>query len=104
MTESTVRLTNGQHWTAQDFVDHYFQPSASGVPTPVSGPPAPVDVDRSWYTDEGPARYYHPGWLRWPGEILPGFGGELIVGSVLAITSVIPLLIVAACSRLFSLR
>ena len=35
-----------------------------------------------------------------PGEVLPGFGGELIVGSVLAMTNVIPLLIVAACGRL----
>jgi hypothetical protein len=35
-----------------------------------------------------------------PGETLPGFGGELIVGSVLATTNFLPLLIVAACSRL----
>jgi hypothetical protein len=61
MTESTARLTNGQRWSARHFVDHYFRPSASGVPTPVPGPPAPVDVDRSWYMDEGPGRYYHPG-------------------------------------------
>lgn len=56
-----VRLTNGQHWTSNEFVDHYFKPTASGTPTPVAGRPAPVDVDMSWYMDEGPGRYYHPG-------------------------------------------
>jgi hypothetical protein len=60
MTEKTVRLTNGQQWTARDFLDHYFRPTASGT-TPVTGPPEPVDVDRSWYMSEGPGRYYHPG-------------------------------------------
>jgi len=61
MAGNEVRLANGQRWTAQQFVDHYFEPSASGTPTPVAGHPAPVDVDRSWYMDEGPGRYYHPG-------------------------------------------
>jgi hypothetical protein len=61
MSGNQVRLTNGQRWTKQQFLDHYFQPSASGTPTPVAGPPAPVDVDRSWYMDEGPGRFYHPG-------------------------------------------
>src|SRR5882757_1205181 len=60
MTER-VRLTSGQHWTGNEFLDHYFRPSASGTPTPVAGPPAPVGVDMSWYMDEGPGRYYHPG-------------------------------------------
>jgi hypothetical protein len=59
--ESTARLTNGQRWTKEQFLDHFFEPTASGTPTPVAGPPAPVDVDRSWYMDEGPGRYYHPG-------------------------------------------
>lgn len=27
----------------------------------MAGPPEPVDVDRSWYMDEGPGRYHHPG-------------------------------------------
>src|SRR5262249_38269728 len=31
MAESTVRLTNGPRWTAQDFVDHYFRPSRTGI-------------------------------------------------------------------------
>lgn len=60
MAENTVRLANGQRWTAQQFLDHYFEPTA-GTPTPVAGRPAPVDVDRSWYMGEGPGRYYHPG-------------------------------------------
>ncbi len=61
MAENEVRLTNGRRWTAQQFVDHYFEPTASGTPTPVTGPPSPVDVDRGWYMGEGPGRYYHPG-------------------------------------------
>jgi hypothetical protein len=60
MTDKTVRLTNGQQWTARDFLGHYFQSTASAT-TPVTGPPVPVDVDRSWYMSEGPGRYYHPG-------------------------------------------
>jgi hypothetical protein len=60
MTDNTVRLTNGQQWTVRDFLNHYFRPTASGT-TPVTGPPAPVDVDRSWYMSKGPGRYYHPG-------------------------------------------
>jgi hypothetical protein len=55
MTETTVRLTNGQRWTAQQFVSHYLKRDPSGKP------PAAVDVDRSWYMDDGPGRYYHPG-------------------------------------------
>ena len=61
MSGNEVRLTNGQRWTRQQFLDHYFEPSASGSPTPIAGPPSPVDVDRSWYMDEGPGRFYHPG-------------------------------------------
>src|SRR5258707_14317280 len=61
MAENEVRLTNGRRWTAQQFVDHYFEPTASGTPAPVTGPPSPVDVDRGWYMGEGPGRYYHPG-------------------------------------------
>jgi hypothetical protein len=57
MAENKVRLANGQLWTAQQFLDHYLKPSASGIP----GPPAPVPVDMSWYMGEGPGRYYHPG-------------------------------------------
>ena len=36
-----------------------------------------------------------------PGEIRPGFSDELLTGSCLAITNILPILIVAACSRLF---
>src|SRR5689334_14402173 len=61
MEESKVRLSNGQRWSAQQFIDHYFKHSASGTPTPVAGRPDPVDVDRSWYMSEGPGRFYHPG-------------------------------------------
>jgi hypothetical protein len=64
MTENRVRLANGQLWTAQQFLDHFFQPSASGTPTPVAGPPEPVVVDRSWYMGEGPGRFYHPGMFK----------------------------------------
>ena len=61
MTGNTIRLTNGQRWTAWPFLDHYRSARISGTPTPVGDAPAPVDVDRSWYMDEGPGRYYHPG-------------------------------------------
>src|SRR4051812_37370994 len=61
MTESRVRLTNGQHWAAKQFVDHYRSSQISGLPTPVGDAPAPVDVDMSWYMSDGPGRYYHPG-------------------------------------------
>ena len=61
MSGSEVRLRSGQRWSAQHFVDHYKLPTASGTPTPVAGPPEPVDVDMSWYMGEGPGRYYHPG-------------------------------------------
>jgi hypothetical protein len=61
MSGNQVRLANGQSWTMQQFLDHFFRPSASGVPTPVEGPPEPVVVDRSWYMGEGPGRHYHPG-------------------------------------------
>lgn len=30
MAQNEVRLRNGQHWSAQDFVDHYKKPTASG--------------------------------------------------------------------------
>jgi hypothetical protein len=61
MAESTVRLANGQRWTARQFLDHYRSVQISGTPTPVGDAPYPVDVDRSWYMGEGPGRYYHPG-------------------------------------------
>jgi len=61
MTESTVRLTNGQRWTQKKFLDHYIGSTVSGTPTPVGDVPTPVDVDKSWYMAEGPGRYYHPG-------------------------------------------
>lgn len=61
MSGNQVRLANGQRWTMEQFLDHYFRPSASGTPTPVAGPPAPVNVDMSWYMGEVPGRYYHPG-------------------------------------------
>jgi len=62
MTETKIRLTNGRNWTAQQFLDHYLSSHISGTPTPIGDAPAPVDVDRSWYMDEGPGRYYHP-WM-----------------------------------------
>src|SRR4051794_18735776 len=62
MAENTVRLSNGQRWTWQDFLKHYSEHSLSAKPVPVGDPPSPVDVDRSWYmSDEGPGRFYHPG-------------------------------------------
>ena len=61
MNRNEVRLRNGQRWSAEDFIDHYKRPTASGTPTPVTGPPEPVDVDMSWYMGDGPGRYYHPG-------------------------------------------
>jgi hypothetical protein len=61
MAGNEVRLKDGQRWLAQNFVDHYKMPTASGTPTPVAGPPQPVDVDMSWYMGEGPGRYHHPG-------------------------------------------
>jgi hypothetical protein len=36
MAEATVRLARGQHWTAGQFVGHYFEPTASGTPTPIA--------------------------------------------------------------------
>ena len=32
MSGNEVRLTNGQPWTRQQFLDHFFEPSASGSP------------------------------------------------------------------------
>ena len=32
MSGNGIKLTNGQRWTAQEFIDHYFQPSGSGRP------------------------------------------------------------------------
>lgn len=61
MSGNEVKLTNGDRWTAQQFLDHYFKPTASGNPVPVAGRPAPVAVDMCWYMTEGPGRYYHPG-------------------------------------------
>ena len=64
MAGNAIRLANGQLWTAEQFLDHYFRPSASGTPTPVAGPPASVPVDMSWYMGEGPGRFYHPGMFK----------------------------------------
>jgi hypothetical protein len=61
MSGNQVRLANGERWTKEQFLDHFFKPTASGMATPVAGPPAPVVVDKSWYMGEGPGRYYHPG-------------------------------------------
>ena len=61
MAGNEVKLTSGGRWTAQQFLDHYFKPTASGTPVPVAGRPAPVGVDMPWYMSEGPGRYYHPG-------------------------------------------
>jgi hypothetical protein len=61
MAGNEVKLTSGGRWTAQQFLDHYFKPTASGTPVPVAGRPAPVAVDMPWYMSEGPGRYYHPG-------------------------------------------
>lgn len=59
-----TKVQGVQLWTAQQFLEHYFEPSASGTPISVAGPPYPVDVDRSWYMGEGPGRYYHPGMFK----------------------------------------
>jgi hypothetical protein len=59
MSGNQVRLTNRQSW--EQFLNHYFTSTASGPRTPVAGPPASVNVDKSWYMGEGPGRYYHPG-------------------------------------------
>jgi hypothetical protein len=61
MSGNEVRLTDGDRWTWQQFLDQYYQPSASGTPVPVVGRPLPVAVDMPWYMSEGPGRYYHPG-------------------------------------------
>jgi hypothetical protein len=61
MSGNQVRLTNRQSWTKEQFLNHYFTSTASGPRTPVAGPPASVNVDKSWYMGEGPGRYYHPG-------------------------------------------
>jgi hypothetical protein len=61
MAENRVRLTNGQLWTAQQFLDHYRSARISGASIPVGDAPGPVPVDMSWYMGEGPGRFYHPG-------------------------------------------
>jgi hypothetical protein len=61
MSGNEVKLTNGDRWTWQHFLDHYYEPTASGTPVPVAGRPLPVAVDMPWYMSEGPGRYYHPG-------------------------------------------
>ncbi|WKA30717.1 hypothetical protein [Bradyrhizobium roseum] len=61
MAGNEAKLKNGGRWTAQQFLDHYFKPTASGTPVPVAGRPAPVAVNMPWYMSEGPGRYYHPG-------------------------------------------
>ena len=60
MSGNQVRLTNGELWTWQQFLEHYFEPTGSGSPTPVEES-QPVIIDRNWYMSEGPGRYYHPG-------------------------------------------
>jgi len=57
MSGNEIRLPNGYPWTAQQFLDHYLNPPASGTP-------APVPVDMSWYMSEEPGRYYHPGMFK----------------------------------------
>ena len=53
MSGNRVKLTNGDRWTAQQFLDHYFKPAAPSTPA--------VAVDMPWYMSDGPGRYYHPG-------------------------------------------
>ena len=61
MSGNEIKLTNGNRWTSQDFVNHYLSARVAGTPTPVGNAPAPVPVDMSWYMSEGPGRFYHPG-------------------------------------------
>ncbi|UPJ51861.1 hypothetical protein IVB30_11235 [Bradyrhizobium sp. 200] len=53
MSGNKVKLTNGDRWTAQQFLDHYFKPAAPSTPA--------IAVDMPWYMSDGPGRYYHPG-------------------------------------------
>lgn len=53
MSGNRVKLTNGDRWTAQQFLDHYFKPAGPSTPA--------VAVDMPWYMSDGPGRYYHPG-------------------------------------------
>ena len=39
MSENKVKLTNGDRWTAQQFLDHYFNPTASGLQFQLLGDP-----------------------------------------------------------------
>jgi hypothetical protein len=59
MSGNQVRLANGELWTSEKFLDHYL--NRNGTLARVAAPPSPVIVDRRWYMDEGPGRYYHPG-------------------------------------------
>lgn len=54
MSGNQVRLANGEIWTWRQFAQHYLD-------HPPGAAPSPVILDRNWYMDEGPGRYYRPG-------------------------------------------